>query len=197
MIIWLATANVHKRDEFARAFPNHTLILPAEKHIAFEPIESGTSFVENALIKAETLYRTVKAPVIADDSGLCVEALNGRPGIHSSRYGAVHNGTLLTDTERNHLLLHELTGIHNRAAHFVCTLVFYTAEHCFFTVQQRWNGLILSQEQGKNGFGYDPIFFVPECACSVAELSEAEKSSISHRGKAAYILNHCLDFWTF
>ncbi|MDR2842669.1 MAG: RdgB/HAM1 family non-canonical purine NTP pyrophosphatase [Spirochaetaceae bacterium] len=184
MKIWFASGNDHKRKELDGIFTGHSLKIPKDDNIFFEPEETGASFFENALIKAKALYTLVKAPVLADDSGLCVNALDGRPGIYSSRYGE-KNGTKLSDLEKNMLLLQEMSGKTDRAAAFVCAFVLFINPNKFFLAQETLEGTIISQMQGKNGFGYDPLFFVPEKNCTLAELDESSKNSISHRGKAA------------
>ena len=150
----------------------------------FAPEETGSTFLENALIKARALSDLVNAhgttmPVIADDSGLCVDALGGRPGIYSARYG--EGGTVGTQTR---LLLGELGDNPNRRARFVCAMVLLFRADRFFAVQETLEGEIVREARGEGGFGYDPILHLPEFGRTVAELSEAEKNRISHRGKA-------------
>jgi XTP/dITP diphosphohydrolase len=201
MIIYFASGNQHKKNELEKLFHGFTLLLPRDAGIEFTPEETGTSFHENALLKARELYRLLAArrpsfyspgdPVIADDSGLCVDALNGRPGIFSARYsGAAHNaanGKKLESAERNALLLAELGGNPRRSARFVCAMALLFGEDRFHMAQETAEGEIVTGAEytrGSGGFGYDPIFFVPELERTMAELSEAEKNRISHRGKA-------------
>jgi XTP/dITP diphosphohydrolase len=183
MTIWFATGNPHKREELAAILKGHRIQIPSQGGIPFEPEETGDTFLENALIKARALYRRVLAPVIADDSGLCVDALGGRPGVFSARYGS-EGGKNLDAGERNALLLGELEACSHRSARFVCAMVLLLSEDRFFAVQETLEGEIIRESRGSGGFGYDPILYLPERGCTVAELTEEEKNRISHRGKA-------------
>jgi XTP/dITP diphosphohydrolase len=189
MKILLASNNLHKRTEFNRILTGHTLITPRELGIPFEVPEEGTSFLDNALLKARALFAKTGQPVLADDSGLCVAALGGEPGVHSARYGALDVDTKqlkasLPDHDRNNLLLANLQNITDRQAFFVCCLVLLVAEYRFFVVQETLAGVIALQPEGKDGFGYDPIFFLPELGKTIAELSGDQKDRLSHRGRA-------------
>jgi XTP/dITP diphosphohydrolase len=189
MTIWFATGNSHKRAELAAILPGHSIKIPADEGLAFAPDETGASFAENALIKARELHRLVSAPVIADDSGLCVDALDGRPGIYSARYGnAGISGSggckKLSARERNALLLQELGDNPCRKARFVCAMVLLFSEDRFCLVQETLEGELIREERGQGGFGYDPILYIPQLGYTVAELPEEEKNRISHRGKA-------------
>jgi XTP/dITP diphosphohydrolase len=188
MTLWFATGNAHKKAELAAVLSSHTIRTPCETGLRFDPDETGGSFIENALIKARSLYRLVREPVIADDSGLCVDALGGRPGIYSARYaGAGASGGPLGAAERNALLLEELGGAVNRRARFVCAMVLLFGGDRFFIAQETLEGEIVLDAQkalGSGGFGYDPILYLPEKKCTVAELSAEEKNFVSHRGKA-------------
>ncbi|GHU25233.1 non-canonical purine NTP pyrophosphatase [Spirochaetia bacterium] len=195
MRLWLATNNPHKKKEFSGILPDFSITIPADAGITFDPEETGATFLENALIKARALFDSVHEPVIADDSGLCVDALNGKPGIFSARYGS-SSGKKLSDSERNRTLLSEVGENPVRTARFVCALVFLTDENRFCSVQETLEGELLHAEQGLSGFGYDPILFIPEKGCTVAELPDEEKNRISHRGKAGRILHHIL-LYTF
>jgi XTP/dITP diphosphohydrolase len=188
MVLWFATGNVHKRDELAALLPGADIRIPADAGLAFDPDEDGKTFLENALIKATSLYRLVKAPVIADDSGLCVDALDGRPGIRSARYGS-EAGRVISSEERNMLLLRELEGVVSRRARFVCAMVLMLTEERFFAVQETLEGEIADWPRGSGGFGYDPIMYLPEMGLTVAELPENTKNAVSHRGKAAKALS--------
>src|SRR5512144_2773279 len=119
----LASNNDHKHREFARLFPGVRVVLPRDLGIPFDPREDGETFLANALGKAAALYGTAHRPVIADDSGLCVEALGGAPGVLSNRFGAPEGGAPLPTPRRNELLLTRMEGTANRSAHFVCCLV--------------------------------------------------------------------------
>ncbi|MDR2078743.1 MAG: RdgB/HAM1 family non-canonical purine NTP pyrophosphatase [Treponema sp.] len=186
MTIWFATGNSHKRAELAALFPGHTVKIPADENRSFEPDETGATFAENALIKARELYRLVSAPVIADDSGLCVDALDGRPGVYSARYGGAGfgGGKKLSPPERNALLLQELGDNPCRQARFVCAMVLLFSEDRFYLVQETLEGELTREARGRGGFGYDPILYLPQAGCTVAELPAEEKNRISHRGKA-------------
>jgi XTP/dITP diphosphohydrolase len=188
MTIWFATGNAHKRAELAAILPGHAIKIPADAGIPFDPDETGAGFAENALIKARELRRLTAAagfqdPVIADDSGLCVDALGGRPGVRSARYGGAP-GQKLGDGDRNALLLRELGDNPNRSARFVCAMALLLGEDRFFLVQETLEGELIPAARGEGGFGYDPILLIPSLGRTVAELSGEEKNRISHRGKA-------------
>ena len=146
--------------------------------------ETGLTFVENAIIKARHAAQLSGLPAIADDSGLEVDALNGAPGIYSARYA----GMGASDTDNLHKLLDALQGVPEaeRTARFQCLMVFmqHSKDPTPLICQGSWEGRILETPQGENGFGYDPIFFVPERNCSSAQLDAETKNSLSHRGKA-------------
>ncbi|MDR0568967.1 MAG: RdgB/HAM1 family non-canonical purine NTP pyrophosphatase [Spirochaetaceae bacterium] len=192
MVIWFATGNAHKKNELAAILSGYSLKIPADAGITdFDPPETGTAFLENALIKARSLYRMVQEPVIADDSGLCVDALAGRPGIYSARYGNA-DGAKLSSPERNALILKELGDNPQRNARFVCAMVLLLQEDRFYAAQETLEGTIIREARGVRGFGYDPIFYLPEQGCTVAELSEDAKNRISHRGKAGRAIRRFL-----
>jgi XTP/dITP diphosphohydrolase len=181
----LASNNAHKRDEFIRLFPGFTILLPKDLGLSFEFEENGQSFLENALGKALALHPTAGRPVIADDSGLCVTALGGEPGIFSSRYGSTPAGGILEASERNRYLLRRMQGVGDRRAFFVCCLVLVIEPTRFFIVQETVHGLVAEAPRGANGFGYDPLFLLPERGKTIAELPDPEKDLVSHRGRAA------------
>ena len=193
MNIWFATNNSHKKEEL-EAILGIKLMIPSQAGIAFAPEETGTAFCENALIKARELKKLLKDNddiVIADDSGLCVDALEGRPGVFSARYGEA-DGKKLSSMEKNLLLLDELGGAKNRSARFVCAMVLLFDNDRFFIAQETLEGEIVKnrgQLKGDGGFGYDPIFLIPSDGRTfeertLAEFSGEEKNEISHRGKA-------------
>ena len=143
--------------------------------------ETGTTFEENAVLKAETLAKALNMIVIADDSGLAVDALDGAPGVYSARYAGDH------DDEANIVkVLENLAGVpeEKRTARFMCALAIAGPEMDTTTVFGTCEGIILEEKRGTNGFGYDPIFFVPEQGRAMAELTPEEKGAISHRGNA-------------
>lgn len=191
MTIYLASGNRHKQEEFAAILKDYHVILPADAGIAFDPKETGATFFENALLKAEALYDIVKMPVIADDSGLCIDALDGRPGIYSARYG-MKDGVPLDAADRNRLVLQQMEGIKKRNCRFVCCIVVMLGPHRFFTVQETCEGVIADEPRGTHGFGYDPIVYLPEIGKTVAELTAEEKNMRSHRGKAGRIVSYCV-----
>lgn len=187
MELIVATGNAHKLLELAELFPGHRLLRPADVGFpAFDVVEDGESFVANALKKAGALRRLVGRPVLADDSGLAVRGLGGRPGIHSARYGGSEDGSVKLEAgERNAFLLKECEDLEDRACAFVCCLVLSFSEERFFVVQETLEGELLRAPRGQAGFGYDPIVYVPAYGKSVAELSAPDKNAISHRGRAA------------
>jgi len=191
MTVVLASGNEHKRRELEAVFRSTGLDcrvrLPRELGIEFDVEENGATFLENALIKARALFSLIKSPVMADDSGLVVDALDGRPGIFSARYGA-GNGGKITAEARNRLLLKELkeSGVAPPwKARFVCAMVLLLDGDRFFSVRETLEGSITGELRGSGGFGYDPLLFPEGSARTVAELGEEEKNRISHRGKAA------------
>jgi XTP/dITP diphosphohydrolase len=186
MNIWFATNNTHKKTELS-AILNVKLKIPSEEGLSFEPDETGASFGDNALIKARALQKLIDGnePVIADDSGLCVDALDGRPGVLSARYG-MENGQKLTSAKQNIMLIDELGDNPKRSARFVCAMVLLYGNERFFLVQETLEGEIVKKSgiKGEGGFGYDPIFWIPSLGRTLAELSLEEKNTLSHRGKA-------------
>lgn len=184
MKIVFATSNPHKLHELNEICADSGIefVLPSE---GFAPIENGSTFEENSLIKAKEAFRVSKTYSLADDSGLCVDALDGAPGLYSARYAG-------TQDEKIEKLLGELKGFENRRAKFVCcvTLLDDKGEMIFQTVGE-CHGSIVKERKGINGFGYDPIFKADNYNCTIAELSDEEKNKISHRGKA---LKNFLEF---
>jgi XTP/dITP diphosphohydrolase len=192
MTIWFATNNAHKKTELAAILKGIRIPAEVPELAGFDPEETGTTFLENALIKARALHRLTREPVIADDSGLCVDALGDRPGVYSSRYGG-RDGQKLSDGERNTLLLAELGDTPDRRARFVCAMVLLYTPDRFFIVQETLEGEIVRRTgQGSGGFGYDPILYLPDQGRTVAELPETEKNLISHRAKAGRIIARIL-----
>jgi len=228
MTLWLASGNIHKKKELVDILSNDILSkdvlsaalpgtfsgakafelkIPGDAGIDFNPEETGSTFFENALIKAAALQRLLEErrpggytsgdPVIADDSGICVDALNGRPGIFSARYCGPECGSetpimapdklsrtagasgfsatsALSDNERNALLLAELGENPRRSARFVCAMVLYYSPDRFFAAQETMEGELVknaASARGEGGFGYDPILYIPELGRTVAELS--------------------------
>jgi XTP/dITP diphosphohydrolase len=147
-----------------------------------EMVEDGSSFLENALKKAKIISELTKETVLADDSGLQVDFLKGEPGIYSSRYA----GEGATDKENNAKLLASLKNVpaRKRTASFQCVLVLYQKDGSYDSFSGKWSGQIIDDARGSNGFGYDPIFFVPELNKTAAELPAEIKNKVSHRGQA-------------
>lgn len=184
MKILVATENNHKVEELSAIFRNSELSTPAREGIDYSFEENGNSFLENSMGKAFALLQKSDRPVIADDSGLVVPALNGEPGIYSARYGSKEKHQKLDTPARNQYLLERMKDITDRHAFFVCCMVLAISEERFFVVQETLPGEITLAPKGENGFGYDPLFFLPEYGKTVAELPEEEKNKISHRGVA-------------
>jgi len=208
MKIYLASGNLHKKQEFQGIFNEHEIVIPADEGINFDPEETGDSFIANSLIKAEALWEITKQPVLADDSGICVDILGGLPGIYSARYSGrnsrqgASDGKKLQQEERNRLLLEDVAqeisirNQDNRFCHYVCAMVLYLSKDRFYAVQETMEGELIkdfSLAKGQGGFGYDPIVILPEYKKTVAELSAEEKNIISHRGKAGKKLQEFLE----
>ena len=179
----IATKNKGKAKDFEALFQPLGFEVVTMFDVApdMEIEETGTTFEENAVLKAETLAKELNMIVIADDSGLVVDALDGAPGVYSARYAGDH------DDEANIVkVLEKLAGVpeEKRTARFMCALAIAGPEMDTTTVFGTCEGVILQEKRGTNGFGYDPIFFVPELGRAMAELTPEEKGAISHRGNA-------------
>ena len=215
MKIYLATSNQNKKREIQEIFSQHEIRTPADDGIEFDPEETGTTFYENSLIKAKALYEIVKCPVIADDSGICVDALNGAPGIYSSRYAGPEfmkgkpDGSKISQEEQNLHLINQLNeaikqknlpkmpylnGV--RSCHYTCAMVLYLGPDRLFVAQETFEGTIIDsieKQAGNGGFGYDPIVFLPQQNKTIAQLTADEKHAISHRGKAVRALQKIIE----
>ena len=156
------------------------VVSPADLGLTVDVEETGSTFSENAMLKAKAVCAEAGIPAIADDSGICVDALNGGPGVYSARYG----GEGLDDAGRCALLLSSMRGQTTRAAHFTCAIACAFPNGDTLTAEGRCDGAIAFALMGKDGFGYDPIFFYPPKAKTFAQLTAEEKSAVSHRGKA-------------
>jgi XTP/dITP diphosphohydrolase len=181
----LATGNPGKLHELQHMLADSGInVTPQSEYNVPEAVEDGLSFVENAIIKARNASKYTGLPAIADDSGIEVDALHGEPGIHSARFA----GDNASDEDNWKLLLSKLKGLPNkkRKARFRCLMVYvrHADDPTPIICQGSWEGRILESPQGKNGFGYDPVFLVPDKNCSAAELSPETKNVLSHRGKA-------------
>lgn len=177
----IATANKHKLKEIESIFKGSVIkeILPMPSNIG-EIIEDGNTFIENSIIKAKAVYNFTKLPSLADDSGLCVNALEGRPGIFSARYG----GENLGYKEKMQMLLDELKYKDDRSAYFITSAVCVLDDNYYIAVEGRVNGKIIENKRGFDGFGYDPIFQPDGYNVTYAEMSLEEKNSMSHRSIA-------------
>ena len=186
-VVVLARGNPGKLRELRRILAPLSVTLTSQAEFDVPEVEeNGLSFVENAIIKARAACEHTGLPAIADDSGLEVDYLNGAPGIHSARYSGAG------DAANNAKLLQELGNIPppQRSARFQCVLVYmrHALDPTPLVCQASWEGRILTEPRGENGFGYDPLFFVPEYQCSSAELAPEVKNRVSHRAKASAAL---------
>ena len=178
----LATHNPGKLKEMGDILARFgvEVVSPKDLGITVDVEETGATFAENAMLKAKAICAAAKLPAIADDSGLCVDALNGGPGVYSARYG----GEGLDDKGRYMLLLNSMRGQPTRAAHFACAIACVFPNGDELTAEGRCDGTIAFALIGEGGFGYDPVFFVPELKKTFGQLTAEEKSAISHRGRA-------------
>lgn len=210
MKIYLATGNKNKKREMAQILSNHEIVTPADEGIEFNPIENGKTFYENSIIKAKTLYEKVHCPVIADDSGICVDALGGCPGIYSARYAGPEfpqgkpDGSKISQDDQNRMLIDQLNArikagnldsskFRNgpRSAHYTCAMVLYLGNDRIYVAQDTMEGTLIEKIEdaaGTGGFGYDPLFFLPQFNMTAAQLTAEQKNAISHRGKATRAL---------
>ncbi|MDC9530062.1 MULTISPECIES: XTP/dITP diphosphatase [unclassified Pseudoalteromonas] len=179
----LATGNPGKVNELANMLsPLNINVLPQSDFNVDEVAETGTTFVENAIIKARHAAKITGMPAIADDSGLEVDGLNGAPGVYSARFA----GESASDQDNIDKLLNELADNPNRKARFWCVLVLmrHADDPTPLICSASWEGEITQTQNGEGGFGYDPVFFVAEQNCTSAELTKAQKNAVSHRGQA-------------
>ena len=184
----IATNNEGKVREFQNIFSEKGYTVKSLKDFPeIEDVEeTGTTFEENALLKAQTVAKALQVVVIADDSGLEVDALNGEPGVYSARYA----GTDKNDEANIDKVLEKLQDVpeENRTARFVCVLAVAMPDEESFTVRGTCEGFITTERKGENGFGYDPIFYIKEIDKTMAQLSKEEKNKISHRARAIELL---------
>ena len=179
----LASNNAGKVREFkALLAPLHFEVISQGELGIPAAEEPHHTFIENALAKARHASEASGLPALADDSGICVDALAGAPGVHSARYAGEHSN----DAANNQKLILELGENPNRSAHYVCALAFVKSPNDPepIIVQTRWYGQILKESQGSNGFGYDPYFYLPELNQTAAQLDSTHKNQVSHRGQA-------------
>ena len=186
MKLILASNNAHKLVEIRAILGSEfdEILSMKEAGIVHETVEDGSTFLENAEKKAREIMEISGCCALADDSGLCVEALGGAPGIYSARYAGEHGD----DKANNRKLLRELEGVEDRRAHFACAMVLVRPDGSVVRAEGRMDGVIAFEEAGENGFGYDPLFYLPERGCTNGQLSPEEKNAISHRAKALHAL---------
>ena len=191
--IVLATGNKGKIREFSEAFSHLSIdCIPVKEVVTIEePEETGTTFMENALLKAHYYAKATNRPCLADDSGITVDALNGAPGVYSARY-AGHHGD---DQANNEKLIRELQGKSDRTGHYVCALALVYPDGREVTAEGYCDGLVQDEPKGDNGFGYDPLFFVPKKDKTFAQMTTDEKNEISHRGNVVRELLKVLPAW--
>ncbi len=181
-----ATGNTHKLKEIRAIFSGHTVLSEREAGFFGEPEETGATFLENALIKARAVCEATGLPALADDSGLCVQALGGAPGVRSARYSG--GG----DAENRTLLLKNLQGVCDRRARFCCAVALVFPDGRTLTAEGETAGTIAREERGEGGFGYDSLFVSDDLGKTFAEASEQEKNAVSHRGRALKALEEQL-----
>lgn len=178
--IWIATSNLHKVEEFQTMLGKDVEIkCMKDLDHSIEIIENGQTFEENALIKARALYNEIHQPVISDDSGLEVDAMNKEPGVHSARW----MGENTPYTIKNQAIIDAVKG-KERSARFVCVIAYIDEDGKEHTYRGTIEGQINDEIVGENGFGYDPIFYYPPFKTTTANVSEEMKNSVSHRGRA-------------
>jgi len=187
----LASQNKHKLIEMDAILSNYgvEVVLQSELGVHIDVEETGTTFAENAMLKAKAVMEATGLPAIADDSGVCVDALNGAPGIYSARYG----GEGLDDIARYRLLLENMRGVTNRAAHFTSAIACIFPNGDTLEAEGICPGSIAFVPMGDGGFGYDPVFFLPQLKKTYAQLTPEEKAAVSHRGKALAVFEKKLE----
>ena len=180
--IMLATANAHKAEEFAAMLKplGYTVKTLLDLEEAIEIEETGTSFEENALIKARVIHERLGIEVIADDSGLAVNALNGAPGIYSARF----MGRDTSYEVKNQYIIDQCKDVNDRGCQFVCAIAYVTADGREYVFTGVVEGLVADHIEGEGGFGYDPMFYYPPYKTTLANVSEEQKNKVSHRGRA-------------
>ena len=185
----IASNNKKKRAEIEAILADLNIeVVPAEKTVFVDVVEDANTFAGNAKKKADVFMAANHLPALADDSGLCVAALDGAPGVYSARFA----GENATDAANNIKLLHDLKAADDRSAYFFCALHLSVPNEQAITAEGKVEGYIVAQETGDTGFGYDPLFFCPELGKTFAQASSEEKASISHRGRALRALQQKL-----
>ena len=183
----LASQNKHKLTEMQSILSAHgvEVVLQSDMGLHVDVEETGETFAENAMLKAQAVMKASGLPAIADDSGVCVDALNGAPGVYSARYG----GPELDDAGRYRLLLSNMQGARTRAAHFTSAIACVFPNGDAIEAEGICPGTIAFAPQGDGGFGYDPVFFLPQLRKTYAQLTAEEKAAVSHRGKALEVFD--------
>ena len=184
MRLIVASGNQHKIREIAEIFKDFEVVSQKEMGFNEEVEETGKTFAENALIKARAACKALGCPVIADDSGLCVDALDGAPGVYSARYCGCHGN----DAANRLMLLQNMKGITNRKAHFACSLAMVFPSGQELVAEGYTYGQILEKESGEGGFGYDSLFYSEDLKKSFGEATAEEKNAVSHRFRALQAL---------
>ena len=179
-VLVVATGNAHKLREIAQIFTQFTVVSQKQMGFNEEVEETGKTFAENALIKARAAANALGCTALADDSGLCVDALDGAPGVYSARYGGVHGD----DKNNRETLLKNLQGKENRSAHFTSAVALVLPGGEYLLAEGHTYGKILHEEKGDGGFGYDSLFFSDDLQKSFGEATAEEKNSVSHRSRS-------------
>lgn len=194
MKVVLASQNRHKLAEIQAILAQYDieLVLQSDLGVHVEVDENGTSFEENSLLKAKAVAEATGMPAIADDSGLCVDVLGGAPGIYSARYGAPD---CVTDRDRLNYLLKNMRGIRaeERTARFVCVITLLYPDGRKLVARGTCEGMITFEPSGEDGFGYDPVFYLPSLGCTFAQMGAERKNKISHRANALLRLEQMLE----
>lgn len=185
----VASGNAHKIHEISQIFTDYQVLSQTEMGFCEDVEETGATFMENALIKARAACKVLGCPVLADDSGLCVNALGGAPGVYSARYSGTHGN----DKANRATLLKNMQGIADRKAHFVCSLALVYPDGTEILAEGRTSGKILDFEDGEGGFGYDPVFESDDLKKSFGRATAEEKNAVSHRFRALQALRAKLD----
>ena len=191
MKLIIASNNAHKLVEIKAILGGvfEEILSMGEAGIRHETVEDGSTFMENAEKKAREIMELSGCCALADDSGLCVDALDGAPGIFSARFSGTHGD----DKANNRLLLEKLRGAADRKAHYVCAMALVRPDGSAVRAEGYLHGHIGLEEQGDNGFGYDPLFYLPDYGCTVAQMPPEEKNRVSHRAEALHTLVEMLE----
>ncbi len=186
MKLIIASNNAHKLVEIKAILKDYfeDVLSLREAGIDHETVEDGTTFMENAMKKASEIAQISGCCALADDSGICVDALDGAPGIFSARFCGHHGD----DEANNRTLLQKLQGVENRNAHYTCAIALVRPDGSSVQAEGYFHGVVIDTPAGENGFGYDPLFYLPDQGCTAAQLSPEEKNAISHRAIALQLL---------